>query len=672
MKTIYSIILVFAFTTTALLADGVCKVLNATNTYLYPQSVLVQTDINNQIATTVSTQVFLNTTGKRAVLQYAFPLNASAVVTQIRFKQAGTWRTATLEGKAQDTIKGNSGGAQDVFFTNIIGNTPFVLTVKDTLSVTDTLIAELTYIELLPYENAEMIYEYPFSYKGYVTAQATLGFTCSITSQKGINAVTGNLSKLTFTTTQNSSRGGVELLKSAMTTNIVIHYAVSQTDLGATLLSSKPAGEDGYFTLLIEPDPKTQSDKILKKVFTFIIDVSGSMDGVKLQQAKDAAIYCIQHLNAADEFNIIPFSDMPMRYKQTPVSATSTEIALAVSYIQSLTVRGGTNIQDALTNGLSQYINQETSNIIIFLTDGIADVKTDVVKAQNKQNVRIFVFGIGNDVNKQLLTDIALSNNGFADFITQTENTGSKISGFFNKIKNPLLQNIAIAFAPTEVFEVYPQQLPDIFVGEQLVVCGRYKTAGNATVTLTGKGTEGKDVTYNYNLTFTGDSLVNRFVPKVWAKKKIDVLLVLMTREGGQTNRWKEWKEEVIRLGLKYGIVTPFTNFSDPGNNSGGGTVSDVEEKIKNEQLNVQAYPNPFATTTALSLSLQTTQHVVIKIYDELGNLVCIVIDGILQQGNNTIDWNGTDLRGAPVANGIYFAEITISNHTRRSVLAKQ
>lgn len=664
-------------------ADGIFKITNANNSYLHPIAISVRADVNDQIATTVTQQTFKNTGKTTLRLQYAFPLNANAVVTQCRFHQFGAWRTATVQGVPQDTVKGNSGGTPDNAFNTFIGATPFVMTLRDSLPPDSSITVELSYIELLRYGSGRVLYEYPLAARGISAPAVSFGFAFHLASQRElVSANSINHPLLTFTTTTHGADGGFEDKAMKPQNNLLVGYELSQKDLGATLLSTKPAGEDGYFTLLIEPDPQTQSELILKKVFTYIIDVSGSMMGTKLEQAKQAAIYCIQHLNPGDEFNVISFSDQALRYKTNPTVATPTNIEDAVLYIKRLSTLGGTNIQGALQNGLAQYASKDASNIIIFLTDGIATVDTKIVQQQNTANVRIFVFGVGSDVNKQLLTDIALGNNGMADFITETENTNQRITDFYNKIRNPLLQNIQLAFAPIEVYDVYPLQLPDIFVGEQLVISGRYKQPGAATASLKGKGVNAQETEYNYQVSFTGDSTLNAFVPKVWAKSRIDALLTLMTREGQQSSRWKEWRDEIIRLGLRYGILTPFTSFSDPGSNTGGtngggtgGTSSAEEEGTTVSETNSAAMfaPNPFSSTTAINIRVeQGTQHVLITIYDALGNVIAVLRDEELSSGEYRIEWSGTNSAGQKVAPGVYVCEIVIGNTIRRAMVVRE
>ncbi|WP_316316737.1 hypothetical protein, partial [Clavibacter michiganensis] len=139
--------------------------------------------------------------------------------------------------------------------------------------------------------------------------------------------------------------------------------------------------------------------------------------------------------------------------------------------------------------------------------------------------------------------------NGLSEFLGNNDVTDG-ISNFYNKIQNPLLLNPSIEFSDGDVYDETPVRLPDIYVGEQLTLLGRYKVPGASITTIKGKGASG-NVEYTYPVTFVNDSLVNVFIPKMWAKSRITDLLVLMKTVQENTNSWKEWRAEIIRLSLK-------------------------------------------------------------------------------------------------------------------------
>lgn len=141
-----------------------------------------------------------------------------------------------------------------------------------------------------------------------------------------------------------------------------VQFSVNQSDVRSAFYSNKPGSEDGHFSFLLRPSMSVDQTKLLAKTFTFIIDVSGSMMGSKIQQAKEAAAYCVANLNPQDRFNVIAFSSAVDRFQSAPVSANQTNIGSALSYIQRLNASGGTNLQDAALDGLAQYTDSSCNS----------------------------------------------------------------------------------------------------------------------------------------------------------------------------------------------------------------------------------------------------------------------------------------------------------------------
>ncbi len=636
--------------------DGVMKIKGQASTYLTPTEIEVTADINNQVATTITRQTFINNSAQHVFLQYGFPTSVNASVTQFRWRVAGQWRTAQITGAAQDTsgVK-DPGGEVDRQYLDYLGEAPFLFAFKDSLPSDSTLVVELTFIELLQYRLGRVVYDYPLDLKNF--AQNNLerfSVQLSLRSERDLVSLT-NPSHGATASSFSDSAATLFFTQNNMpaNSNFVAQYEVSQKDLGVFLLSNKPQNEGGFFIMLAEPDPNTSQQDVIDKVFTFIIDVSGSMYGQKIEQAKAAARYTINNLNAEDRFNVIKFNSSVTKFRTNPVAASFNEVQQALAFIDAISAGGGTNLQGAVLTGLQQDMSDTTANIIIFITDGIASLDQQVVKAANTKNVRIFVFGIGTDVNKDLLTQLAANNNGLAEFLGNDEVT-QRISEFYAKIRNPLLQNIQLTFTPTAVEEVYPLQLPDIYVGQQLIVLGRYAQPGDARVTLSGTSF-GNETRYEYPVSFTADSSANRFLPRMWAKSKIEALLVLMSGVPQGSNQYEEWKKEVIRLSLLYGILTRFTSFTEPN-------PTFVEEETAStlapgDFVLQQNYPNPFNPETKIVFHIPASakqQRVVIKIYDLLGRLLAVLFDREVAPGRYEITWNGKDLFGYDLPSGTY------------------
>jgi len=341
-----------------------------------------------------------------------------------------------------------------------------------------------------------------------------------------------------------------------------LYYTVSEKDIGFNLLPFEDEDHQGYFLAMISPQVEVAADKTSSKNIIFILDTSGSMKGEKIRQAKGALSFCLNSLNEGDRFNVIDFDDQIRTFKTGLVRAQKENIREALSFVDKCEAEGGTNINDALLTGLEQIEEASGASFIIFLTDGLPTVgQTDIntilknVKGANQSSTRIFVFGVGYDVNTRLLDRVAQDNHATSDYVRPSEDIEVKVSSFYKKVSHPILTDIKLSFGNVEVYDLYPNELPDIFKGSQLLVLGKYKNGGHARVTLTGS-TQGDTRKFNYEVNFSSDDKYD-FIPRLWATRRIGYLIDQLRLHGHS----KELVEEVVRLSKKYGIITEYTSF---------------------------------------------------------------------------------------------------------------
>lgn len=344
-----------------------------------------------------------------------------------------------------------------------------------------------------------------------------------------------------------------------------LFYTTDDADIGVSLLTHKTAGEDGYFVLLASPGAEIKNTKIIPKDVAFVLDTSGSMAGVKLEQAKKALLFCVENLNDGDRFEVMRFATEvePLFDKLTEASKENRSRARA--FIEKLQPIGGTAIDDALRRAVA--MRPESGDrpfVVIFLTDGRPTVGTtdenqivDHVTRSNKANTRIFCFGIGTDVNTHLLDKITEETKAFSQYVLPEEDIEVKVSNFFTKIKEPVLANPKISFPESvRVTRMYPSPLPDLFKGEQLVVAGRYSGKGEGAVQIEG-AVSGETKKFANDIKFADEASDHEFIPRLWATRRIGYLLDEIRLRGES----KELKDEVTELARKYGIVTPYTAY---------------------------------------------------------------------------------------------------------------
>ena len=309
--------------------------------------------------------------------------------------------------------------------------------------------------------------------------------------------------------------------------DFVCYYSLSDKDFGLDVIAHRTdEDEDGYFLLLIAPKYETKKSEIIDKDFIFVLDRSGSMRGEKLKQAKEAVRFCVDNLNDGDRFNIIPFSTEvePFADELVDVEAEREKALAFIDEIQSL---GGTNINEALLTALKEKPDPKRPRIIIFLTDGQPTVgETEVAKIiksttkANDGNARLFVFGVGYDVNTQLLDKLAEQNRGTRQYVEPKEDLEVAVSSFFAKVSKPVLVNLELDVGKITTKDLYPKKLSDLFRGAQLTVLGRYKEHGNTKMKLTGE-VDGVKHEFSHKVSFAKRERDHEFLPRLWAQRKV-------------------------------------------------------------------------------------------------------------------------------------------------------
>ncbi|MCK5223072.1 MAG: VWA domain-containing protein, partial [Candidatus Aminicenantes bacterium] len=346
-------------------------------------------------------------------------------------------------------------------------------------------------------------------------------------------------------------------------TDFKLYFDSTPDEVGLSLRSYKKRGEDGYFLLNMTPGFGKKGHSIPKDV-CFVLDISGSMSGKKLEKAKGALKFCINNLRRGDRFEIIKFSTEAEALFNSLKPANSGARDKAKRFINDLRAIGGTNVEEALAGALKMKKNKNRPYIIVFITDGkptIGETNEDkiigMIRDQNVEGTRIFTFGIGSDLNTHLLDKITSLTRAYRSYISEKEDIEIKISNFFKKIESPVLTGLKLDFGPgIRVSKEYPRNLPDLFRGSSISILGRYRGSGSAGITLSGK-ISGRKKTFKAGCEFTSGSVDDDFIPLLWSSRRIGYLLDQIRLNGER----KEIVDEVIFLAKKYGIITPYTSY---------------------------------------------------------------------------------------------------------------
>ncbi len=337
--------------------------------------------------------------------------------------------------------------------------------------------------------------------------------------------------------------------------------------VGTSLVSHAPGGDDGFFMLLVAPQDAATSQSVPRDL-TLVVDVSGSMSGDKLEQAKAAMRQALGTLGPADRFRLIAFSSTVRHFREGFSLARGGNLAEARSFIDALGASGGTNIAEALAASLESDGRAGRLPIVVFLTDGrpsVGEQQPDRIAESaggRLGGARLFTVGVGHDVNTYLLDRLAREGRGSAEYVAPDASVEVAVGGLLDKIRHPALVNLRIVSAPVELRQSYPAALPDLFFGEELVVFGRYRGRGQGTVVVEGER-NGRRERFNVEASFPATASANAFIPTLWASRRVGELTRTLRLEGASP----AVIEEIRELGLRYGILTEYTSYlvQEPG-----------------------------------------------------------------------------------------------------------
>lgn len=523
----------------------------------------VTVSINDNIATTTVDEVFLNDFDQEIEGTYIFPLPAEAAVTDFAMYVNGKRVSGKVLDKAQarQVYEKIVREMKDPALLEYVGRNLFKASIYPIPAKGEKRV-QLTYKQVLPYKAGSYKYVYPLDTEKYSPKPVkTVKISTKINSRIPIKTLYSPSHNISSKIEKYKASASYEEQNSKPDKNFVLYYTVSDQDIGLSLQTYRQNREDGYFMMMLSPGQLKA--RASAKDIIFVLDTSGSMGGGKIRQAKEALRFCLNKLNRDDRFSLIGFESSINIYKDSLVSANDDNIKKALEFVDQFDASGGTNINDALVKALGMIRWSSRPRMIVFLTDGeptegITDMKSIIknVKSANKNQARVFVFGVGHDVNTHLLDKIAEDNRGACEYVDPGEDLEKSVSNFYSKISEPVLTDIKLDFGGIRVYDLQPKVLPDIFKGTQLVLLGRYSGDGNKKVTLTGY-VNGQKKRYVYEARFAKEDLSNDFIPRLWATRKIGYL----TSEIRLNGQKKELVDEIIRLSKKHGIMTQYTSY---------------------------------------------------------------------------------------------------------------
>lgn len=364
-------------------------------------------------------------------------------------------------------------------------------------------------------------------------------------------------------------------------------------------------GEPHFLLMVMPPEAGVPAAAPISREMIFIIDTSGSMHGVSIQQAKQALGRALDGLKSGDRFNIIEFNSYHHALFPASVSADASRIAIAKRFVRSLQANGGTNMQPALEFALRSAPTESYLRQIVFITDGAVGNEEGLYQLIETKlgSARLFTVGIGSAPNSWFMRKAAEAGRGTFTTISALHEVGEKMDRLFRKLEQPQITNIQMQWPGGAVIDTYPSVIPDLYLGEPVTV--RVKAAHpfgeHDTVRISGDSIGGA---WSRDLALGGDEQ-SPGVAALWARARIAALLD-MARRGADV---EETRASIVKTALAHHLISKYTSLvavdKTPSRPSGDPLLSEqVPNLMPYGQSGAAIFGFPATATNAPAMRL--------------------------------------------------------------------
>ncbi|XP_070793135.1 inter-alpha-trypsin inhibitor heavy chain H3-like [Pituophis catenifer annectens] len=352
---------------------------------------------------------------------------------------------------------------------------------------------------------------------------------------------------------------------------------------------------NGYFVHFFAP-------KILERLpknVAFVIDVSGSMYGQKIRQAREALTKIVEDLKEEDHFNIILFGSSVSTWKDDLIQATPENVNQSKEFISHIRDSGSTDLNGGLLTGIdmlnkaheTKSVPERSASLVIMLTDGDPTVGVtnlgqiqENAKNATKGRYPIYNLGFGYDVDYAFLERIATENNGVARRIFEDSDAALQLQGFYDEVANPLLTEVELGYKENAISDLTQNSFKHYYDGSEIVVAGRITDNDLNSITAEVKAQGAlKEVTYSEQADVEETTkafedqqyIFGEYIERFWAYLTIQQLLE--ARSVAQGDEKENITAKALELSLKYKFVTPLTSMvvTKPEDNEEKEAVAD-------------------------------------------------------------------------------------------------
>ena len=538
----------------------------------------VKVTINNGVAVTTVSQVFQNTEDRQVEALYTFPVPKGASVANFSMWINGREMVGEVVEKerARQIYESYKQTRRDPGLLEQVDYKTFEMRVFPIGPRAEQRV-QVTYYQELDVDHDWATYVYPLA---TTTTTTTRGGRTPDSTARGrfaLNVEARSEVPLVEMTSPSHTDGfaiarhadgywqaSLEAREGDLNRDVVLAYKLARPRTGVDLITTRNGDEDGYFCLTLTAGEELKAQAAAGAAgmdYVFVLDVSGSMneDG-KLDLSRRAVTAFVRSLKPADRFEMIAFNVQPTPLFGAMSEAGDDAKGRAEQFLGTRNAAGGTVLHPAITAAYKYASPGRTLNVIV-LSDGLTETGEAGQLArliqQRPQGCRVFSVGVGNDVNRPLLQDVAERSGGLAAFLSRGDDFERQAQAFRRKLEHPAATGVTIELEGAGAYDVEPKQLANLYHGSPLRVYGRYKQAGPAKVRVRAT-VNGQPLDQSVDVDLPTNDGGNPEIERMWAWHRVQRLLKEADAAGGSRTGVTD---EIVRLGEGYSIVTEYTSF---------------------------------------------------------------------------------------------------------------
>lgn len=346
-------------------------------------------------------------------------------------------------------------------------------------------------------------------------------------------------------------------------------------------------GKPYYLLMVMPPDQEELPAASMAREIIFIVDTSGSMHGVSIQQAKRAVQLALKGLTPTDRFNVIEFNSITNALYTQSAPVTAHSIAEASKFVQQLQANGGTEMRPALALALDSPRSEAHLRQVVFITDGSVGYEDELFSMIEDRlgAARLFTVGIGSAPNSWFMRKAAQAGRGSYTFISALHEVREKMDRLFQKLEQPQVTDIEVRWPSGVIVDSFPSTVPDLYLGEPVIV----------KVEVTGEFRAGDFIHISGNSSGggwaaevpVGAASDSPGVAALWARARIEELIDVERRHADPG----EIRAAIVETALTHHLVSKYTSLV---------AVDKTPVRPVNDPLMSEAVPNlmPYGQST--------------------------------------------------------------------------